>query len=100
VQLPSLQLTAQIVASLLLPVPFYALLGDGAALLPSSSTNPLTLFNLDYLRRQLIIQQMEILNIPTLQGRQPCFSMRVTALLLNTRPAAGHNPAGTIPRLS
>jgi hypothetical protein len=25
--------------------------------------------------------------------------MAVTALLPNTRPAAGHNPAGTIPRL-
>jgi len=57
VQLPSLQLNAPCVASLLLPVPFYVQLGDGAALLPSSSTNPLTLFNLDYLgRRQLIIQ--------------------------------------------
>jgi len=43
---------------------------------------------------------MEILNTPTLQGRQPCFSMGIIALLLNTRPAAGHNPAGTIPRLS
>jgi len=57
VQLPSLQLTAPNVASLLLPVPFYALLGDGAALLPSGSTNSLMLFNLDYLRRrQLIVQ--------------------------------------------
>jgi len=42
---------------------------------------------------------MEILNTPNLLGRQPCFSMGVKALLLNTRPAAGHNPAGTIPRL-
>jgi len=43
---------------------------------------------------------MEILNTPTPQVRQPCFSMGVIALLLNTRPAGGHNPAGTILRLS
>ena len=39
------------------------------------------------------------LNTPTLQGGQPCFSIQVKAILLNTSPAAGHNPAGTSPRL-